>query len=87
MNSATCTSAIASTSMLIALDPDYDKCIAVLSTGGSACKRSFAGVHSGGGAINFVLCDGSTRAFTITMDLRILASFATISGAESWELP
>ncbi|HTQ39269.1 MAG TPA: DUF1559 domain-containing protein [Pirellulales bacterium] len=69
------------------LDPDYNQCFAVHGTSGSPCKYSFAGVHGGGGAINFVLCDGATRALTITTDMKILASFATIAGAESWELP
>jgi prepilin-type N-terminal cleavage/methylation domain-containing protein len=75
----------------VTLDPDYNKCFSTttpinLTTTGSACKRTFAGVHAGG-AINFVLCDGSTRTFSTIMDMRILASFATIAGAESYELP
>jgi hypothetical protein len=84
----TCTTALPGWS--ITLDPDYEKCYATstppLNTGSSPCKRTFATVHSGG-AINFVLCDGSTRAMLVTMDMRILASFATIAGAESYELP
>ena len=74
------------------LDPDYDKCLTNstalgISAGDTPCKRTFAGVHGGGGAINFVLCDGSTRVFSTLVDLQILASFATIAGGESYELP
>jgi prepilin-type N-terminal cleavage/methylation domain-containing protein/prepilin-type processing-associated H-X9-DG protein len=82
-NMATCTAS----AMSLTLDSDYDKCFAKFGTGGSPCKRTFAGVHSGNGGINFVFCDGSTRVLINTMDMKILASLATIAGAESYQLP
>ncbi|HTQ39268.1 MAG TPA: DUF1559 domain-containing protein [Pirellulales bacterium] len=72
----------------ITLDPDYDKCAnGTYATFPQPCYRTFAGVHGGNGAINFVLCDGSVRVFLATMDIRILSCLATISGGESAELP
>src|SRR5262249_6442988 len=82
-NLATCNGSATSDT----LDPDYNKCFLKHGTGGSACKFSFSGVHGGNGGINFVLCDGSTRVFINTMDMKILASFATIAGNEGHQLP
>jgi prepilin-type N-terminal cleavage/methylation domain-containing protein/prepilin-type processing-associated H-X9-DG protein len=71
----------------ITLDPDFDKCTnGTYAAFPQPCYRTFASVH-GNGAINFVLCDGSVQVFTNTVDIRILAAMATISGGETIELP
>lgn len=82
-NMANCNAA----AMATTLDPDYNRCFARFGTDGSPCKCTFAGVHGGGGAINFALCDGSVRRFASTIDMRILASLATIAGQEIYQLP
>lgn len=64
------------------LDPDYDLCSAKLGSG-TPCNRTFAGLHGGGGSINFVLCDGSVQSFSVEMNLHILAAMATTAGAET----
>jgi prepilin-type N-terminal cleavage/methylation domain-containing protein/prepilin-type processing-associated H-X9-DG protein len=74
------------------LDPDFNKCIGTkspvdLSTTGSACKCTFAGVHGGGGYINFVFCDGAVRALSSNTDMKILGALATIGGGESYPSP
>ena len=72
----------------ITLDPDYDKCVAgTFSSFPQPCKRTFTGMHSGGSVINFVLCDGSTRGFSNSGDIRILAALTTVDGGESVQVP
>jgi prepilin-type processing-associated H-X9-DG protein len=70
------------------LDPDYNKCVAAITTLGftrpdQACNRGFAGLHGGGGLINFAFCDGSVRGISNQMDIGILSNFATINGGEN----
>ena len=64
------------------LDPDYDLCSEKLGSG-TPCNRVFAGLHGGGGSINFVMCDGSVQTFSIEMDMHVLAGMATTAGAET----
>ena len=73
--------------MATIMDPDYDKCddlsaSAVQDYGARPCRCSFTGFHGGGGggAINFVFCDGSVHLVVNTGDLRILGGLATIDG-------
>ncbi|HEY2759738.1 MAG TPA: DUF1559 domain-containing protein [Pirellulales bacterium] len=73
--------------MGITLDPDFNKCFAKLGTDGSPCKTTFAGVHGGGGAINFVFCDGTVRLISTSADMKVLAALATIAGNESYQAP
>jgi prepilin-type processing-associated H-X9-DG protein len=68
----------------VTLDPDYNKCVDRTNPGfPQPCKRTFAGVHGGGGGINFVYVDGSVRNFTATGDIRVLSCLATIAGRET----
>jgi len=75
-------------------DPDYDKCYATMSASGviptrpdQPCNGAFAGVHGGGGIINFVFCDGSVHTISQNTDLKIMSSLATTNGGESVSLP
>jgi prepilin-type N-terminal cleavage/methylation domain-containing protein len=84
LNPLTCNAAATT----ITLDPDYLKCEAgTFSTFPQPCKRTFTGLHAGGVIINFALCDGSTRGFQNTMDIRVLACMATVSGGENPVIP
>jgi prepilin-type N-terminal cleavage/methylation domain-containing protein len=83
-NPLTCNSSQTS----VTLDPDYNKCEQAISVSfPQPCRRTFTGYHSGGLGINFVAVDGSVRAMTNTMDIRILAAMATIAGGETTKLP
>jgi prepilin-type N-terminal cleavage/methylation domain-containing protein len=75
-------------------DPDYDKCYAALSASGviptrpdQPCNGGFAGVHAGGGIINFVFCDGGVHAISQNTDLKIFSSLATTTGGEADSVP
>jgi prepilin-type N-terminal cleavage/methylation domain-containing protein/prepilin-type processing-associated H-X9-DG protein len=46
----------------------------------SACKRGWSGLHAGGP--NFVMCDGSVRTVTRTIDMSLFEALATIAGGE-----
>ena len=71
------------------MDSDYLKCEAVYPNSNfyQPCERAFAGVHGGGGAVNFAYCDGSVHVWNTTGDIRILAAMATIQGGESPSIP
>lgn len=62
---------------------DYDRCTGIGGTGGdNPCKRAWGSQHSGG-AINFVLCDGSVRTIKATIDMNtVFPALATIAGGE-----
>ncbi len=69
------------------LDPDFQKCAnATDPANPQACKRTFAGMHGGGGAINFALGDGSVQQISVYTDLHILGAMATINGGENFNL-
>jgi prepilin-type N-terminal cleavage/methylation domain-containing protein/prepilin-type processing-associated H-X9-DG protein len=61
--------------------PDYDACAATLGTDRiHGCKRGWASFHPGGA--NFVMCDGSVRFVSRTIDPAILGAMATIANGE-----
>ena len=63
------------------LNNDYVKCVMTPGQGSSnPCKRSFGSFHTSG--MNFVLCDGSVRFISNSVDINRLAAMATISGGE-----
>jgi len=63
--------------------PDFDQCVAIGGLGGSnVCKRGWGSLH-GGGRINFVMCDGSVRSISTSIDVNnVLPAMATIAGGE-----
>jgi hypothetical protein len=66
------------------LDPDYLKCVNQTNTSfPQPCKRTFTGVHGGGGSIAFVYCDGSVHRVSASGDIRVLAAMCTIKGSET----
>jgi prepilin-type N-terminal cleavage/methylation domain-containing protein/prepilin-type processing-associated H-X9-DG protein len=79
--------------MTSTLDPDYDKCVNELTSAPNAptpsqpCNRSFAGLHGGGGFMNFVFCDGSVHTISATTDIRLLSNLATVAGGETTAIP
>jgi prepilin-type N-terminal cleavage/methylation domain-containing protein len=83
-NSLTCNASATA----VTLDPDFEKCAnGTFPSFPQPCRRTFTGLHSGGVAINFCLCDGSVRNFLVTVDIRVLAAMATIDGGENPKLP
>jgi prepilin-type N-terminal cleavage/methylation domain-containing protein/prepilin-type processing-associated H-X9-DG protein len=60
----------------------YDRCGSLAPPGEDdvPCRRGWSSLHPGG--INFVLCDGSVRTISRTIDMGVLASLATIAGGE-----
>lgn len=61
------------------LIPDYNRCA---SQGDSnPCKRGWGSLHSGG-AINFLLADGSARSISPNIDMGIWTGASTIQGNE-----
>jgi prepilin-type N-terminal cleavage/methylation domain-containing protein/prepilin-type processing-associated H-X9-DG protein len=49
------------------------------------CKRGWGSMHSGG--MNVLLCDGSVRFLSFTVDINLLADLATIAGGEDSQFP
>lgn len=63
------------------LIPDYDRCVAIGGAGGSnTCKRGWGSFHIGG--LHFLLCDGSVRFVSQSVNMNLLANLATIQGNE-----
>jgi prepilin-type N-terminal cleavage/methylation domain-containing protein/prepilin-type processing-associated H-X9-DG protein len=63
------------------LTVEYNKCARLPGQGGdNPCKRAFGSLHTGG--MNFVLCDGSVRFVSESVDINLLAAMATIAGGE-----
>jgi prepilin-type N-terminal cleavage/methylation domain-containing protein/prepilin-type processing-associated H-X9-DG protein len=48
--------------------------------GDQMCKRAFGSNHTNG--INFVMCDGSVRFISTSVDMTLLGNMATIAGGE-----
>jgi len=48
--------------------------------GDQMCKRAFGSNHTNG--LNFVMCDGSVRFISNSIDIGLLANMATIQGGE-----
>jgi prepilin-type N-terminal cleavage/methylation domain-containing protein/prepilin-type processing-associated H-X9-DG protein len=63
--------------------PDFDECERIGGLGGNnVCKRGWGSLH-GGNRINFVLCDGSVRSISTSVDVnRVLPAMGTIAGGE-----
>jgi prepilin-type processing-associated H-X9-DG protein len=60
---------------------DYDRCQAVGGPGDpNTCKRGWGSFHPGG--LNFVLCDGSVRFLSQSIDMNLFTHLATIAGGE-----
>ena len=65
---------------------DYDQCVQIGGDGNSfPCRRGWGSFHPGG--IHFVLCDGSVRFLSTTIDVNLLADLATIDGGEAAQPP
>jgi prepilin-type processing-associated H-X9-DG protein len=65
---------------------DYDRCAAEGGEGGeNPCKRGWGSTHAGG--VNFVLCDGSVRFLSTSIDMNLFADLATIDGEEVAQVP
>jgi prepilin-type N-terminal cleavage/methylation domain-containing protein/prepilin-type processing-associated H-X9-DG protein len=65
---------------------DYDRCSEIGGVGEfKPCYRAWGAFHPG--AFNFLLCDGSVRTFSVTMNTRVFADAATIAGHEVAPLP
>ena len=67
----------------ISLDPDFDVCEKGMADRRDSCSRTFAGLHGGGGAINFAHCDGSVQRIATDINMKVLAAMATTSGDEA----
>lgn len=61
--------------------PSYDACAALDPDGyDSRCKRGFSSLHDG--VINFVMCDGSVRGISRSVNMTIFEALGTIAGSE-----
>jgi prepilin-type N-terminal cleavage/methylation domain-containing protein/prepilin-type processing-associated H-X9-DG protein len=73
------------------LNNSYNKCWKPdgVNPGGAGqdnpCKRAWGSMHPGG--MNMLLCDGSVRFLSFSIDINLLADLATIAGGESSQLP
>ena len=63
------------------LIPDYERCVQIGGGGGNTCKRGWGSLHAAG--IQFVMCDGSVRSITDTVDMQIFVSSSTIANNET----
>ncbi len=60
---------------------DYDECVFQGGVGDEhACKRGWGSFHSGG--FHVVLCDGSTKFASTSIDMQLFGSLATIAGRD-----
>lgn len=65
---------------------DFDRCVEANGLGGDIpCKRGWGSLHNG--TINFVLCDGSTRSLSTSIDLDLFPKLTTIAGDEAAQVP
>jgi type II secretory pathway pseudopilin PulG len=65
---------------------DFDRCVdAEGDCHAVPCKRGWGSFHCG--ALNFVLCDGSVRSLSTTIDMNLFGSLATIAGGEVAQVP
>src|SRR5262245_16101846 len=65
---------------------NWDKCSAMGGPGDfNVCNRAWGSFHAG--AVNFLLCDGSTHSIAQTIDTKIFVEAATIAGREHAPLP
>jgi prepilin-type N-terminal cleavage/methylation domain-containing protein len=60
---------------------DFDLCQNTAPGGSNQCKRAWGSLHTG--IINFVMCDGSVRTISTSIDMNLtLPALATIAGGE-----
>ena len=60
---------------------DYDGCAIDPPAGTvNTCKRAWGSMHPGG--VNFVLCDGSVRFISTSVDMNLFTDMSTIAGGE-----
>ena len=65
---------------------DYDACVTAGGRGASMpCRRGWGGLHPAG--IYYLICDGSVHLISRDVDMQLLATLATIDGAEGAQLP
>ncbi len=65
---------------------DFDRCAAIGGAGGlHACSRGWGSFHPG--VVQFLLCDGSVRPISRSVDMTLLADAATLAGSEVSILP
>jgi prepilin-type N-terminal cleavage/methylation domain-containing protein len=65
---------------------DYDQCVQIPGEGDSdPCRRGWGSLHPGG--LHFVLCDGSSRFLSTSIDMDLFANLATIDGGEAAQSP
>ena len=65
---------------------DFDRCAAIGGQGGiHACSRGWGSFHPG--VVQFVMCDGSVRGISRSVDMTLFADSATIAGQEASQLP
>jgi prepilin-type processing-associated H-X9-DG protein len=65
---------------------DFARCAEAWGPGGDLpCRRGWGGMHPSG--VNFLLCDGSVRFVSDTIDMTLLGKLATIDGGEVAMLP
>lgn len=68
--------------MLVATD--WPRCVAGVPTD-NICKRGWGSYHPGG--INWALADGSVHFISLTVDMEVFVSLASIQGKETVQLP
>jgi prepilin-type N-terminal cleavage/methylation domain-containing protein/prepilin-type processing-associated H-X9-DG protein len=59
---------------------DYQGCLDVNPSDETPCKYGWGSFHSGG--INFVMCDGSVRTISTSMNMNTFTALASIAGGE-----
>ena len=64
------------------LQADFAACAATPNPSGSnQCKRAWGSLHTG--IVNFVMCDGSVRTISTSIDMNFtMPALATIAGGE-----
>jgi prepilin-type N-terminal cleavage/methylation domain-containing protein/prepilin-type processing-associated H-X9-DG protein len=64
------------------LIPDFDLCANTAPFGTNQCKRAWGSFHTSG-MLNFVMCDGSVRSISPSVDMNVvMPALATIAGGE-----
>lgn len=65
---------------------DYDECFQLGGAGKSEpCKRGWGSYHSQ--CLHFLLCDGSARSISTSIDMELFAQMATVQGGEVVQAP
>ena len=65
---------------------DYEKCVKIGGPGDiEPCKRAWGSFHPGG--INFLVCDGSVKFLSLSVDMNLFTNLATIASGEAAQVP